>query len=125
MTLHAPLRTAPEDEMEERGDESALLICTLAMERASLEPMLLASSKSEAGTLILGGLIGGDVEDEGVAESWPARPESAEEVCADWDEEEPEETCTVASVLDGGWEPESAAMAVGRVGLSSMVGRAC
>ena len=63
MALQAPLRTAPEDEMDDRGEERPLLMCTLAAERASLEPTLLASSLSEAGTRILAGLGWGEVED--------------------------------------------------------------
>lgn len=82
--------------MEERGEEMPLLICTLADKRASFDPTLLASSKSGFGTRIFAGLGGGEVEEDGESAWFPAGTESAEEVCADWEEEEPDETCAAA-----------------------------
>ena len=93
MTLQAPRRTAPDDEMDERGEESPLLICTFAAVSASLEPMLLASSKSEAGTrIILEDLSCGEVVEDVVAVLLAPGTESADDVCAVGEEEEPEDT---------------------------------
>ncbi len=67
MALQAPRRTAPDDEIDERGDESLLLMCTLAAASASLEPILLLSSNSDAGTRILEDWSGGEMDVPGVA----------------------------------------------------------
>lgn len=102
MPFQAPRRTAPEEETEERGDEMALLMWTLAATRASLEPTLLVSSKSEGGMRILAVLADlswEDAEEHGVVGCLATVTDSAEEVCAERDEEEPDETC--AAVASG------------------------
>jgi hypothetical protein len=96
--LQAPRRTAPEEDTEERGEEMPLLMWTLAAaETASLEPILLVSSRSEDGMRILADLGCGDVEEDGVVVWSAAGTESEDEVCADWEEEEPDETWTAPS----------------------------
>ena len=100
MPFQAPRRTALEEDTDERGDERPLLMWTLAATSASLEPTLLASSKSEAGTRIFAGLsweeVEAEVEELGVVmEALPAVTDSADEVCAEGegDEEDADETC--------------------------------